>query len=194
MSGHMEERNGPLLATFGRRLAAYLLDQILVCLPPTVFLVTTGFGFFLGLTGHQGTFLGLDDELFFFLFLLILIGSPVVVVAYGIWWVIALRHGKTPGKQLTGIQVIKGNTEYTSWCRMFLRELIKGLPAFLALGSTFLVGGGLIPRVGLTEGWAENPVVMIAGIYWLVDNLWPLFDENSRAIHDIIAGTIVVRD
>ncbi len=180
-----------MLATFGRRLAGYVLDQILICLPLTVFVVTAVVGALFGLAGQYGDPLGFDDELFSGLFLLFLLGSLVFIIGYGVWWVVVLGQGKTPGKQLAGIRVIKGDAESASWCRMFIRELIKGLPAYIALGST---GGTYITGVGLPESWADNPVPLVAGIYWLVDHLWPLFDENSRAIHDKIAGTIVVRD
>ena len=186
----MQERHGRVLATFGRRLAAYVLDQVLLCLPLTVFFVTVVVGALFGLAGQHGDPLGFDDELFSELFLLFLLGSLVFIIGYGVWWVVALWHGKTPGKQLAGIRVIKGNAEPPSWCRMFIRELIKGLPAYIAFGFT---GGTYLTGVGLAESLADNPVPMVAGIYWLVDHLWPLFDERSRAIHDKIAGTIVVR-
>lgn len=39
------------------------------------------------------------------------------------------------------------------------------------------------------------PVVgALATIYTLLDDLWPLWDDNRQALHDKLAGTVVVRD
>ena len=98
------------------------------------------------------------------------LGSLAVFAAYVIWWLFSLRRGQTPGKQLVGIRVIKSNGEISGWGYTFLRELvIKGL-----------VGGFLS---GMT-----------AGIYWVVDHLWPLFDSDRQALHDKMVDTLVVQD
>jgi uncharacterized RDD family membrane protein YckC len=36
-------------------------------------------------------------------------------------------------------------------------------------------------------------IALTGGLFWLVDALWPLFDDQDRAVHDIIAETHVVR-
>jgi uncharacterized RDD family membrane protein YckC len=33
---------------------------------------------------------------------------------------------------------------------------------------------------------------LLTGSYWLLDNLWPLWDRKRQALHDKAAGTNVV--
>jgi uncharacterized RDD family membrane protein YckC len=41
---------------------------------------------------------------------------------------------------------------------------------------------GLLPLVGA-----------LTSVYWLLDNLWPLWDGKRQALHDKVARTNVVR-
>lgn len=102
-------------------------------------------------------------------FLLDIVLIPLtLVIGYIIWWLIVLGRAQTPGKQIVGIQVVKDTGEPVGWGYMFLREfVIKGL-----LGG-FLSG--------------------FAGIYFVVDHIWPLFDDNRQTIHDKMVSTLVVK-
>ncbi len=79
----------------------------------------------------------------------------------------------TPGKLLTGLRVRR-------------REVAGPMPlgtVVLRWAGQFAVGVlGLVPIIG-----------NVAGIYSLLDVLWPLWDGNKQAIHDKIAKTNVVR-
>jgi uncharacterized RDD family membrane protein YckC len=80
----------------------------------------------------------------------------------------------TPGKLLTGL-------------RVRLREAPGPMPLGTVLLRWFGQSGGvglvsLVPYVGST-----------AGLYGLLDHLWPLWDDNKQAIHDKVAKTNVVR-
>jgi uncharacterized RDD family membrane protein YckC len=79
----------------------------------------------------------------------------------------------TPGKLMVGL-------------RVRLRERPGRMPfgtVGLRWASQFLVGIlGLIPFVGY-----------LSGLYSLLDDLWPLWDDQKQAIHDKIAKTNVVR-
>lgn len=91
-----------------------------------------------------------------------------LVIGYLIWWLIVLGRAQTPGKQIVGIQVVKDTGEPVGWGYMFLREfVIKGL-----------LGGFLSS---------------FAGIYFVVDHIWPLFDDNKQTIHDKMVSTLVVK-
>jgi uncharacterized RDD family membrane protein YckC len=92
----------------------------------------------------------------------------------------AERNGQTLGKQWTGIRVIRDDGTAFGWGWAFLRELvIKGIGLSVAssIASTitfFLLGaGGMLP--------------------YLLDYLWPLWDDQNRAVHDMVAQTHVVR-
>ncbi len=90
-------------------------------------------------------------------------------IGYLIWWLIVLERGQTPGKQLLGIRAMKDNGEPSRWGRTFLRE-------FVVKGIIF----GLLAAI-------------TASVVWWLDNLWPLWDRDRQALHDKVAGTVVVR-
>ena len=78
------------------------------------------------------------------------------------------RNGQTWGKQLIGIRVVRTNGVPMDFTHSAIREaLVKGL--------------------GL--GFASS---IIPFIPYLLDALWPLWDDENRAIHDMVVGTRVV--
>jgi uncharacterized RDD family membrane protein YckC len=82
-------------------------------------------------------------------------------------WLMRATDGGTLGKMALRIRVVRTDGRPMSLTRAFWREVIvKTLPAS-------------IPWVG----W----------ILALLDDLWPLWDPQNRAIHDFLAGTRVVR-
>ena len=78
------------------------------------------------------------------------------------------NNGQTLGKQLVGIKVVRETKEPFSFGQGFLREfVIKGLLIGM-VGSFFLYLGPLI------------------------NYLWPIWDDQNRALHDFVASTRVV--
>ncbi len=165
----MEKRHGWVLATFLQRLAAYAIDKVFSGLPLAVFVIVLGFSLVVAVSDDAEPLVDKSGTIVWVL-VAVSLGSLAVFAAYVIWWLFSLRRGQTPGKQLVGIRVIKSNGQLSGWGYTFLRELvIKGL-----------VGGFLS---GMT-----------AGIYWVVDHLWPLFDSDRQALHDKMVDTLVVQD
>jgi uncharacterized RDD family membrane protein YckC len=78
-------------------------------------------------------------------------------------------NGQTWGKQMLGIRVVRDSGETMSFGWAALREIVVKTLLFGWVGSAF------------------------AGIPWLLDNLWPLWDDQNRALHDMICSTHVVR-
>jgi uncharacterized RDD family membrane protein YckC len=79
------------------------------------------------------------------------------------------NNGQTWGKQLIGIRVVRDTGEPMNFGWSALREIaVKGL--LVGIASSILP---LIP--------------------WLLDYLWPLWDDQNRALHDIVCSTHVVR-
>ena len=79
------------------------------------------------------------------------------------------RNGQTWGKQLFGIRVVRTNGVPMDFTWSAVREpLVKGLG--LGFAST------IIPLVP-----------------YLLDVLWPLWDDENRAVHDMVVGTRVVK-
>src|SRR4051794_39073625 len=75
-----------------------------------------------------------------------------------------IHNGQTLGKQAAGIRVVRDDR----------RPIRLGLAALREVGLKY---------------FAAN---LVLGIGWLVDSLWPLGDEQNRAVHDMIVKTHVV--
>jgi uncharacterized RDD family membrane protein YckC len=91
------------------------------------------------------------------------------VLAFLLYFPAIMRatDGRTLGKMATRIRVVRTDGKAMSLTRATWREaIVKALPASL-------------PWVGWILG--------------LLDDLWPLWDPENRAIHDLLAGTRVVR-
>lgn len=79
------------------------------------------------------------------------------------------RNGQTLGKQWVGIRVVRVDGQPFGWGAALLRELAIKQLLFGVVGGFFL------------------------SIPTLLDWLWPLWDDENRALHDMVASTRVVR-
>lgn len=78
-------------------------------------------------------------------------------------------NGQTLGRMATGIRVVRANGERMTFGFAAVREIaVKGLLVGLAGQVTF-------------------------GLAYFIDSLWPLWDEQNRALHDMVVKTRVVR-
>jgi uncharacterized RDD family membrane protein YckC len=82
----------------------------------------------------------------------------------------ARTNGKTVGRMAVGIRVVRANGHPIDFGYAMLREVLV---------KTLLVG----IVASLTGGLAS-----------LLDVLWPLWDEENRALHDFVVDSRVVRD
>jgi uncharacterized RDD family membrane protein YckC len=79
----------------------------------------------------------------------------------------------TPGKLALGLRVrLRERPGPMSWGTVILRWLVQNAASFVSV----------IPVLGT-----------VAGLYPLLDGLWPLWDEKKQALHDKAARTNVVR-
>jgi uncharacterized RDD family membrane protein YckC len=81
----------------------------------------------------------------------------------------ARTNGQTLGRMVTGIRVVRANGEPMTFSYAMLREVAV---------KTLLIG----IAASLTGGLA-----------YLADYLWPLWDEENRALHDMIVNSRVIR-
>jgi uncharacterized RDD family membrane protein YckC len=81
--------------------------------------------------------------------------------------------GRTLGKMALGIQVVRTDGHAMSMVRAVWREI--------ALKSVLLGLLGAVPLVGL----------IVSQVYFWADGLWPLWDRENRALHDMLARTRV---
>ncbi|MBA3422629.1 MAG: RDD family protein [Thermoleophilaceae bacterium] len=79
------------------------------------------------------------------------------------------HNGQTLGKQWVGIRVVRVDGQPFGWGPALLRELAIKQLLFGVVGGFFL------------------------SIPTLLDWLWPLWDDENRALHDMVASTRVLR-
>jgi uncharacterized RDD family membrane protein YckC len=81
----------------------------------------------------------------------------------------ARTNGKTLGRMATGIRVVRASGQPITFAFAFIREVaVKALLFGIASSLTF-------------------------GLASLADVLWPLWDDENRALHDFVVDTRVVR-
>jgi uncharacterized RDD family membrane protein YckC len=78
------------------------------------------------------------------------------------------HNGQTWGKQALGIRVIRDGGEPMSFGWATLREIVVK---------------------GFAVGIASSIIPIIP---WFLDFFWPLWDDENRALHDMIVSTHVV--
>ena len=62
-----------------------------------------------------------------------------IVIAYAVWWLIALARGQTPGKQIFGLVAVKSDGTRFGWGRMFVREVFKEIYWAFTLGLGIVI-------------------------------------------------------
>lgn len=166
-----------LYAGFGRRLAANLVD-IFVFLPFGIAQVL--------LTLHSETWTAISIVL-----------SPMLVQAYYIFC--HARWGQTLGKRAVGIRVVKVSGERLTWREAILRSLVD-----VVLTIFYILSMASILFPNLEALWLEWVIAFsslwiikldIIGQVWFWSELVTmLFNKKKRALHDFIAGTVVIQE
>jgi uncharacterized RDD family membrane protein YckC len=157
---------GRPLASWGTRLAAWIIDWLVLLIPAAIlfFVVVAGAW---GISGDDdastGAAIGATILYVLLISVVILLYAPLLMMRRG------AANGQTLGKQVLGIRVVRDNGEPMSFGWAALREVvIKGL----AVG----IASSIIPIVP-----------------WFLNYFWPLWDDENRALHDMAASTHVVR-
>lgn len=111
------------------------------------------------------------------------------------------RYGQTVGKMVTKVRVVDFRTEGSiSWRQAWLRE---GIPMVLSLGFlgwevSLILTGSLSPSA-LASGEALAAsrgfwlLTALPGLWFVAEILTMLTNKKRRALHDFLAGTVVVR-
>ena len=149
---------GRPLAGWGTRLAALLLDGLILLVPVAVLIaIIVG----VALSSDAGAIA--TGIVGFLAYLAVLfIYAPVLMSRDGV------RNGQTWGKQILGIRVVRDSGEPMSFWYAALREIgVKGFAVSIA--------SSIIPFIP-----------------WFLNYFWPLWDDQNRALHDMIVSTHVV--
>jgi uncharacterized RDD family membrane protein YckC len=151
-------------ATWGSRALAQIVDWVVI-LVPTIAIYAVLVA--IGLSSDSGGVAAVVIAALagvLAVTIVVLLYAPLLMKRPG------ARNGQTLGKQMLNIRVVRASGEPMDFATGAIREVVL---KYLAVGiaSTF-----------------------IPFIPWLLDILWPLWDDRSRALHDLGASTLVVRE
>jgi uncharacterized RDD family membrane protein YckC len=132
--------------------------------------------------------------------------AAMLVVIQNLAWLVYTvtmhaRYGQTIGKMVTKVRVVNFRTEgKISWGQAWLRD---GIPVLLSLGlvgyQVYELLSGRITPSALDNGETFNGngpywlLTGIPGLWFIAEVLTMLTNRKRRALHDFIAGTVVVR-
>jgi uncharacterized RDD family membrane protein YckC len=133
-----------------------------------------------------------------------LLAAALVMVQNSAWLVYTVtmhaRYGQTIGKMVTKVRVVDFCTEgKISWRQAWIRE---GIPLVLSLGlvgyEVYAMLSGHVTASAFEKGEVldNEPfwvLTAIPGIWFIAEVLTMLTNRKRRALHDFIAGTVVVR-
>jgi uncharacterized RDD family membrane protein YckC len=154
-----------VLATWLSRVGAQLIDGLIIGIGALLLFLPIGAA--LGVAGASDSDTGIGAAIVGLLFWVLCV--TIIAILYAPL-MMARTNGKTLGRMAMNIRVVKTNGEPITFGFAMLREVVvKSLVFGIAGSFTF----GLAP---------------------LLDVLWPLWDEENRALHDFIVSTRVVKD
>ncbi len=160
------EPNRKIIAGFWRRFLAAAIDGLI--LGVSAFLLGLVFFAQFARLGGWGRAVGFVVALIYYGFLNSKVGS-----------------GQTVGKRLVRIRVVSADQAPISISRSFFRFFILGAPCFLN-------GAAFPPRI--FQSWIGGVVIgVIFGVGGSIVYLLVFNRRNRRSLHDLIAGTLVVR-
>lgn len=134
--------------------------------------------------------------------------SNFICLLFGIWYSIYLpkKYGGTPGKLMVGIKILKLNGDSIGWKEAILRhsiDMIFGLFGILILIYSVSEADNSIYLSKSREDRFEylssfTPILSqinlwAVGIWMCSELIFLLFNERRRAVHDFIAGTVIVK-
>jgi uncharacterized RDD family membrane protein YckC len=155
----------PQLSGWWRRVGAAILDGLIIGIGSAILLVAITAPFSIGFFANDTVGV-----------VAVLVGALLAVLCVAVVsvlyapYLMARTNGQTLGRMAVGIRVIRANGQpMTFWFAMLREVVIKALLFGFVSSFTF-------------------------GIASLLDVLWPLWDEENRALHDLIVNTRVIKD
>ena len=154
-----------VLATWLSRVGAQLIDGLIIGVGALILFLPIGAALGVGAASDSNTGIGAAIVgLLFWVFCVVIIAVLYAPV------LMARTNGKTLGRMVMNIRVVRTSGEPITFGFAMLREVaVKALGFGIAGSFTF-------------------------GLANLLDSLWPLWDEENRALHDFIVSTRVVKD
>jgi uncharacterized RDD family membrane protein YckC len=154
-----------VLSGWWRRAGAQVIDGIIISAIALVLFLPIGAALGVGFADDSDASLGaVIAGLFLWVVcvgLISLLYAPVFM---------ARTNGKTLGRMVMNIRVVRASGERISFGYAMLREVVVKAIGFGFLGA------------------------ITGGIANLLDYLWPLWDEQNRCLHDFVVDSRVVKD
>jgi uncharacterized RDD family membrane protein YckC len=140
------------------------------------------------------------------------LSAPVAVVFFPLlvlWYTVYLpkRYGGTPGKLIMGIKIVKSDFLPVGWKEVFLRksvDILFGVLGVILMGVSDryqrydVVTGVLLEEADYLHKREQFDMLFIGALIlaavWMISE-WAalLTNTRKRAIHDYIAGTVVIK-
>lgn len=120
-----------------------------------------------------------------------------MLLSYPLFWLYSVLmhgfYGQTLGKRAAGVKVLDVSEATMTVRQAFLRDSI-----FIAINTAALVASVYIVASGMPKDsglfYATNLALGLATLLWfLAEILTCLTNPKRRAVHDFIAGTVVVK-
>ena len=163
--------------TFWRRFWAQLLDGLIIAIPILIAVVVLERSGVLA----SGSSPYIDQFAYF------------VSLCYSI--VLHALFGQTLGKMATGVKLFdKSEASEITWKQAAVRDVVPIL--FFLLSLVYLIAFGTSVDRAIESGASDlllNAYVYSAAAWGLAEIITMLFNPKRRAVHDFIAGTVVVR-
>ncbi len=154
-----------VLASWWSRVGAQLIDGLIICAVALVPFLPIGAA--LGIGASADSDAGIAAAIGAAILWIACIALIALLYAP---LMMARTNGKTLGRMAMNIRVVRTSGEPVTFWFAMLREVgVKAIGVSLAGTFTF-------------------------GLAGLIDSLWPLWDEENRALHDFIVSTRVVKD
>jgi uncharacterized RDD family membrane protein YckC len=151
-----------VLASYGRRVAAFVVDALIVSAAAVAIMAPLGAGFFAVESG-----MGVLALVAAFILAVLIIVAVAFLYAPVLMW---QTNGKTVGRMVAGTRVIRMDRRPIGFGLAFVREVLLKVFA-VGVASTIIP---LLP--------------------FLLNVLWPLWDEENRALHDFPVDTRTIVD
>lgn len=137
--------------------------------------------------------------------------GPAWLVPYGFVLFIYFPYfhataGQTPGKRMTGLKVVMSDGSPLGWSGAILRSAVDGvctaawcIALYVAIKNASSQQGQLAHVHGYIKAlepymphWSRTFQISF-GMWTIVDVASLLFSRHKRSLHDLIAGTVVIR-
>jgi uncharacterized RDD family membrane protein YckC len=178
----IEGINDRIYSSFWSRLGANLLDMLII-IPFSILIIYL-------------------NSINLYLYLFTIIPNLIFMLWYNIY--LPKKHGGTPGKLIVGLKIVKLNSSPFSWKESFLRHSVN---LFFILANIIIMVIAIIKadsEIYNSLSWSEQSLYLSSifnfGILTILMNIWIwgeiiviLFNKRRRAIHDFIAGTVIIK-